>query len=104
MWYYTAYALSIKKEDWEYVGHKEQKKYNDEIYKKYDEYPNDSSKWYEHSENMLEYSKLYPKLLFILEWNWEESDDMWYKYYKNWKMQECYWEVVYPEYDEKKLK
>lgn len=52
---------------------------------------------------MIKLSKEFPDLLFYLHGEGEDAKDLWYKYYKNGKYQECYAEIVYPEYDESKL-
>lgn len=45
--------------------------------------------WYEHTEDMLEISKLFPDVLFRLHGIGEASDDVWTEYYKNGLMQAC---------------
>ncbi len=64
---------------------------------------NDSTKWYEHDENLLEFSQQYPKAVFKLTGEGEESQDLWVKYYKNGKMQRCQAIISFEEYDESKL-
>lgn len=54
-------------------------------------------------EDMKEYSKKYPDLVFELAWTGEEKTDLGSTYYKDGKMQHCPVEFVYPPYDESKL-
>lgn len=61
-------------------------------------------KWYDHEDDMRDYSKLYPELVFVLEGKGEDYDDIWIKYFKNGKMQSCYATISFEEFDETKLK
>ena len=65
---------------------------------------NESCKWYDHEKELLEFSKKYPSVLFILEGEGEESGDIWKKYFKNGKAQYAKAKLIFEEYDEKKLK
>ena len=42
----------------------------------------DSMKWYESAENMRQLAKEFPKMLFRLYGNGEDSEDMWIDYYQ----------------------
>lgn len=47
---------------------------------------NDTMKWYEHQEDMIRVSELYPQLIFLLEGEGREDEvDVWRCYYKNGK-------------------
>ena len=48
---------------------------------------NDSGKWYEHEEELLEFSKKYPHLIFTLRGEGEEAGDIWAKYFNDGKVQ-----------------
>ena len=63
----------------------------------------ESSKWYEHDEEMLEMSKAFPEIVFYLHGEGEESGDLWFTYYKNGKKQYCPARIEFDEYDESKL-
>jgi len=64
----------------------------------------DSAKWYEHEEDMRKISEQIKDVLFLLEGEGEESGDVWKEYYLNGKMQRCQAELVFPEFNEDKLK
>lgn len=64
---------------------------------------NDSTKWYDHDEDMKKLSKIYYDWVFELHGEGEENGDFWNKYYKNGKVQGCGGKIVYPPYDENKL-
>lgn len=64
----------------------------------------DSMKWYDHEEDMRDFSKKFPDVLFILEGEGEESSDIWKKYFKNGLMQYIKPKVTFPPFDPKKLK
>lgn len=63
----------------------------------------DACKWYEHEEDLKVFSLKHPDTLFQLEGEGEESDDIWIKYFKNGKIQKCYANITFDEYDESKL-
>jgi hypothetical protein len=64
----------------------------------------DETTWYDHETDMLEFSKLYPDLVFKLSGVGEDKIDLWKKYFKNGKMQTTVGKIVYDEFDESKLK
>lgn len=64
----------------------------------------EACKWYDHEEEMAEFSKIYPDVVFELSGEGEESGDIWKKYFKNGQKQICMAEIVYPPYDETKLR
>ena len=63
----------------------------------------DSSKWYSEEQDMIEFSKKHPSLIFQLNREGEQNDDMCKSYYLNGKFQHCVAEVVYPEFDRSRL-
>ena len=64
----------------------------------------DIMKWYDHEENMCELSKLFPNVLFTLEGNGEDRDDIWREYYYNGKFQYAPAVITFDDFDENKLK
>jgi hypothetical protein len=64
----------------------------------------DEMKWYEHEDDMKNFSKLFPKVLFTLEGTGEEAGDMWVKYFQNGKMQVAKAKIEFEPYDPKKMK
>ena len=63
----------------------------------------ESCKWYEHEEDMRKFSKKYPKIIFLLKGEGEQSGDIWRKYFKNGKMQECKAKITFDDFNEEKL-
>ena len=83
MGYYTRYKLEIIE------GNDNVTNYEKEISELANYYNcfDDEIKWYDHQENMVEYSKKYPKVVFKLSGEGEERDDIWVEYYQNGKIQ-----------------
>lgn len=63
----------------------------------------DECKWYNHEEDMLNFSKRFPEVVFILEGSGEEQGDQWFKYFKNGKIQRCNAIITFEKYDESLL-
>jgi hypothetical protein len=63
----------------------------------------ESVKWYQHDDHMRLLSKKHPSILFTLRGEGESPGDLWVKYYRGGKMQECKAKIVYPEFDEKEM-
>lgn len=64
----------------------------------------EQTKWYEHDDEMLEFSEKYPKHILLLEGEGEESGDFWQTYYRDGKKQDCKGKVVYEPFRQDKLK
>lgn len=65
----------------------------------------DSCKWYDHEAEMRRLSAVFKNVLFRLDGEGEEQGDVWVKYFKNGKMQECRAEVILDDtFDENKLR
>jgi len=63
-----------------------------------------ASKWYDSFDDMKEFSRDFPGVVFKLHGEGEQNDDLWDAYFKNGKGQECRADIIYPDYDEEKLK
>jgi len=70
----------------------------------YDVFNGEPVKWYEHEEDMKEYSKNHSSLLFALKCDGEESGDLYIKYFKDGKMQGVKAKTTFEDFDESKLK
>jgi len=80
--------------------------HEEEINQKYNEgwdLFQDDQTWFNCDQDMKEYSLKYPELVFTLQGLGEDRDDMWFKYFKNGKMQECPAIITFDKYDETKL-
>lgn len=55
----------------------------------------DSLKWYDHDDDMLKLSKMFPDVTFVLYGEGEERDDNWVTYYKNGDSEFCGAQIVY---------
>jgi hypothetical protein len=63
----------------------------------------DSSKWYQHEEELREFSKLHPGILFTLHGEGAENEDIWNKYFYAGKCQVAKAKISIAEFDFKKL-
>ena len=108
MGYYTSYVLTVhdatpeeSEEIKELVCDVDRpwfmERWDKDIYTSYDT-------WYDYDEDMLALSKQYPTVLFELYGDGEETDDIWYTYYKNGLIQRCPAKITFDPYDEAKLK
>jgi hypothetical protein len=64
----------------------------------------DQVKWYDHEENLVEFSRKYPEIVFTLSGEGEDAGDMWKKYFRNGKKQIARAVIAFNEYDESKLR
>ena len=60
----------------------------------------DECKWYDHTYDMMNISKLFPDVIFRLRGDGEEKEDMWYEYYQNGKVEECPAKIIFPAPEE----
>lgn len=63
----------------------------------------DWMKWYDWQEELLEFSKQFPDIVFELKGSGEEKEDIWDCYFKNGECQYAEAEIILEEYDETKL-
>ena len=66
-------------------------------------YAEEPCKWYNSSDDLIEFSKSHPEVLFTLSGEGEEAGDLWKLYVKNGKSQMARAELIYPEFDESKF-
>ena len=59
---------------------------------------NGDCKWYEHDRDMTELSKQFPNVIFQLDGNGEESEDIWTSWYHDGKIQGGHVKIIYPEF------
>lgn len=121
MGYYTTFEISTKENKYPITDivtymQRKQKKY-DWFYPfeyNFDDYIEDDciedfelygeqAKWYEFDKEMKTLSRQFPDTVFCLYGEGEESRDVWYRYYKNGKLQYCPAKIAFDEYDESKL-
>ena len=70
----------------------------------YDGTPQETTKWYEMDDDMKEFSKKYPDVLFEMQREGESGgDDQCNYYFQNGRMQECWVELKFPEFDPDKM-
>lgn len=63
----------------------------------------DSAKWYNHRDHMKIISEHIRDVVFLLEGEGEENEDIWKEYWLNGKVQFCKAQITFNEYDENKL-
>lgn len=100
MGYYTSYELEIIEGDKSVIKELREENSNAKYSFCDNGDPESTTKWYDHNEDMVEFSLKHKDVLFKLTGEGEESGDIWVKYYKNGKMQHCQAKIVIPEYDE----
>jgi len=59
--------------------------------------------WDDHDKHLMEFSKKFPDIVFTLHGMGDSDDDRWVYYYKNGQVCGGPAEIVYPDYDPKKL-
>lgn len=63
------------------------------------DYWDGEGKWYEHQEDMINLSKQFPEVLFILSGEGEDREDNWREYYRNGKVAISWGRIVYDDVD-----
>lgn len=64
----------------------------------------EEAKWYDHEEHMRAFSKRWPGILFTLEGEGEDNEDIWKKYFLNGKCQVAKAVITMEAFDRAKLK
>jgi hypothetical protein len=109
MGYYTNYSLEVRDADKDVIDAVEHIILEDDqdtwyaLQEGLDTF-GEECKWYDHDEDMKKLSIQFPKALFVLTGDGEESGDQWITYYRNGKMQKCEAIITYDDFDPKKLK
>lgn len=62
-----------------------------------------STKWYDHRDDLIQFSLKHPNMLFLLEGEGEDTGDVWKLYVKNGKSQLCEAIITFDDFDEKRL-
>jgi len=106
MGYYTNFSISIKQGQ-DYLGDLQNaiEKQSDYTFDNdgTEIYSDGSIKWYEHSKDMENVSKLFPDLVLQVDGEGEESGDIWTTFWKDGKYQQAKRVVTVEDYDESKL-
>ena len=105
MGYQTAHTLSVKHKDEEAIIAEFRKSNEDAEYCLLDNgYTNNESSWWNSEDDLKEFSKKYPKVLFTMTGNGSDAGgDYWKLYVKNGKSFKVDGEIKYPKYNPKKL-
>jgi len=115
MGYYTGFDITMEPEQTEEMFNKI---LNDLI--ELSDYPKDSwdwrpptppmshiciyASWYDWDTNLIELSKRYPDIRFTVYGDGDSSDDRWKAWFQNGKSYQEHAEIIYPVYDESKMK
>ena len=104
MGYYTYFKLGISKNQDELIDELRSKNENANDAIDSEGYSNNEAKWYNHEEDLKEFSKDNPGVVFRLEGDGEERDDLWVKYFYGGKVQVAVAAFVFEAFDINKLK
>jgi len=109
MGYYSNYSIKIYDGNIESIieyleNHKEESFTSNMLYalEEFGGY-GEACKWYDYHKDMIEFSLVFPNVLFELYREGEESGDIEKSYYRNGKSQVCKARIVFEEYDERKM-
>ncbi|MBA2691896.1 MAG: hypothetical protein H0U65_05305 [Rubrobacter sp.] len=62
------------------------------------------AKWHSSREDLLRFSKHFPRALFVLSGAGDEPEDLWREYFVDGQLQKAPAEIIYPEFDPARLK
>lgn len=106
MGYYTSHTLTLEHIDEDQPVYMDHDEIIEQFRDEYDEAAyaltpdgsrSESCKWYDHQNDLVEFSKLFPEFLFILEGEGEEPGDLWKLYVKNGKGKKVRAKIVFDE-------
>jgi hypothetical protein len=101
MGYYTYFTLEIHASiNTANKIHEYLDTYEDDYYFIHSE---DRTKGYDHEKYMIQLSNKFPDVLLELYGEGEEAGDVWYKYFKNGRIQRCPAQITFEPFDESKL-
>lgn len=112
MGYYTYFTISVDTEDSELLDRINIAMGEDPDYFSFFErsWPGetftsvDGLKWYDYESDMKKFSLQFPDATFEVRGEGEENDDLWVAWFKNGKGYTQHAEIVWPEFDENKMK
>lgn len=61
-------------------------------------------KWYGWHDDMIKLSAMYPGIMFTLDGNGEDGEDVWREYFRDGMSHPANIETIYEKFDESKLK
>ncbi len=118
MGYYTSFDLGIEQNESnipltdkqqkaavdKVIEYLDEKKENDSFFIALLSRNTDSMKWYDHEGDLKRFSKRFPDYVFRLRGEGERAEDLWFKYFKNGKIQDAYAKITFPPFDPLLLK
>lgn len=107
MGYYTSFSLGLvnatsEAEEEEII--KKLQEESGEIFEGGDSEYYVFTKWYNSEKDVLEISKKFPHILFMVEGRGESGDDFWRRYVQDGKQQFTMGRMVFDDYDPSKMK
>lgn len=104
MGYQTSYKLTIIKGDLSLIQELRKENSSAKFALTEEGKCSESCKWYDSSEDLLEFSKKHPDALLRLEGNGTDSADIWIEYFQNGKSQVSKAKIRFEAFDSNKLK
>lgn len=106
MGYYTAHTLDVRHKDESSIIADFRNSYeNAKLCLTEIGYTNNESSWWSSEDDLKDFSKKHPRVLFIMTGNGSDAGgDYWKLYVKNGKSFRAEGEITYPKYDPKKLR
>lgn len=104
MGYYTQYSLIVIDGDQDLIRQFREENENAKWALQEDGSCEQECKWYNSTQELEEFSKKHPEALFQMDGIGEEDDDIWSLWCRNGKSYQEKAVIIYPVYDETKLK